>query len=358
VRYTQSIVWLCGLAGLLADGRGGAVAGASAAGPPATTSAPASTRPAATRPSRRPLGKDLARGWRQYQTAWGGRDLTSQLQADQQLVSSILASDPAEVATLRDLMAREYERLAAASPRDEFHCGRLASRLAVAWTKVPLGKDLSAIQFATNRKRTCEEVCRWAERCLGHFAAGVDETYRKRYKILLPGTVASMMSLIPSRLAMMDEPGRLRERLLRLRPRLEEILSGGQEGNFRFQEQSEKLYKALAPLAKVQGDKQAVRKLLLGFRDAYNRRDDKAFAALWPKGHPATRFLQNRPLSHKIEPSHWTIVRWDPVYSLVQGDVAIAYVVSQYRTRDGQVHPVKLQRFPFKRHKQEGWRLN
>jgi hypothetical protein len=335
------------------EGEPPAAATRQAATRPTTTSAPATTRPA-----RLPLGKDLERRWRWYKTTWAGTSIRNQSLSDQQLVNAILGADPAEVATLRDLMIQEYQRLAAPPQADNFPCGRMASRIALAWTKVPMGKDLSAIQFALNRKLTCDEVVGWAERALGHFAGGIEDKYWQRYRSFLPGTVASMMSLIPSRAPMLDEPGKLRDRLRQLRPQLEGLSAADEAGQAQFKQQLEKLYAALEPLDKLQADKQAVGKLLLAFRDAYNQRDDKAFEALWPKGHPATKFLQNRPLASKIEPSHWTIVRWEPVYTVAMGDFGAAYVISQYRSRDGTVHEAKLQRFPFKRHKQEGWKLN
>jgi hypothetical protein len=43
---------------------------------------------------------------------------------------------------------------------------------------------------------------------------------------------------------------------------------------------------------------------------------------------------------------------------VVQGDLAKAFVVSQYRTKDGKDEPVVLQGYGAKRHANEGWKLN
>jgi len=323
---------------------------AAAAGPTTTTA------PATTRPARHPLG-DLPERWRVYKLAWTGGNVERQLYTDRRLVSGILRGTASEVADLRGRMIREYDRLAGLAAVDEYRCGRLASLVAVAWTRVPTGKSVGPVQAARNTQLMCGEICRWAERAIRHFAAGIDEKRWKQHRAFLPGAVAGMMSLIPSRAVWIDHPGRLRDRLQRLRPRLEKALAAAGDDP-RHGPEIEKFYKAIEPYGRLEADKQAVRKLLVAFRTAYNARDDKRFIALWPAGHKATRSLAKQSLASRIPPDLWKIAVWEPLSIVVRGDAAGAYVVSQYRGKAGKLHPVRLQRFPAKRDKKEGWKLN
>ena len=323
---------------------------AAAAAGPTTTTAPA------TRPARHPLG-DLPERWRVYKLAWAGGNLERQLLTDRRLVSGLLRGDASEVGALRDLMIREYDRLTGLAAVEDYRCGRLASLVAVAWTAVPTGKSLGPVQAARNTQLMCGEVCRWAERAITHFAAGIDEKRWKQHQAFLPGAVAGMMSLIPSRAVWIDQPGRLRDGLQRLRPSLEKVLAAGGDGQ-QHGDLIEKFYKTIEPYGRLEADKQAVRKLLMAFRTAYNDRDDKTFIALWPAGHKATGSLKKRSLASKIPPDLWKIALWEPLYIVARGDLAGAYVVSQYRSKAGKLHPARLQRFPAKRGKKEGWKLN
>jgi len=328
-----------------------------AAARPTSTSAPASTRPT-TRPGPARISDNLQRKWRYYKLTWAGNSLQNQSLSDQQLVAAMLAGDPQDVAALRELMTAEYNAQAARPTPDDFHCGRLASRLAVAWTRVPQDKKLPAVQLAVNRKRMCDEVVRWAVRALEHFAGQIPDHHWKRYKVFLPGTAASMLSLIPSRAAWTDDPATVRARLIGLRGRLQELLLADEGGQRNFKDQFNAFYAAIDPLGRRQADKQAVCRLLASFRTAYNRRDDKAFTALWPDGHKATRSLKNRSLASRIPPPLWKIVRWDVLYVVFKGDRASAYVVSEYRAKDGTVQEAKLQGFPAKKDAKAGWKLN
>ena len=335
------------------------LASAAAGGTPARSSAPASTQPAGatTRPARPALG-DLPERWQGYKLAWAGRNTERQLLTDRRLVSGILQGQSGEVAALRDLIVAEYDRLAKLPTVDDYWCGRMASHIALAWTRVPTGKGLGPVKAARNTRLMCTEVCRWAERAITHLAADADKTRWRQHQAFLPGAIASMMSLIPSRAVWTDRPGRMRDNLQRLRPRLEELLTAAGNDAQRHREQIEKFHKTIEPYGRLEVDKQAVRKVVMAFQTAYNSRADKSFALLWPTGHPATRFLRSRSLASKIPPDLWRINHWEPVYIIVRGNLAGAYVISQYRSKAGKLHPMKLQRFPAKRDKKAGWKLN
>jgi hypothetical protein len=333
----------------------------SAAGADADAPVPVATRPAASRPASSQPGKggeELLRKWRWYRITWAGNSIDSQSKSDQQLVDAILKADPADIAVLREQMAPEYQRLAAAAKPDAFQCGRLASRIAVAWTRVPAGKDLSAVQAALNRRQSAEEVCHWGLQALQHLAGDIPDRYYTRYKSFVPGLAASMLSLIAGAATVIDKPGDLLDELVKIRPNIEKLAKADSDRQAQQEQLFQKLFAAIELFSKLQADKAAVLKLMTDFRQAYNGRDGKAFAALWPEGHPMTASLKAKPFAEKIDPSVWTIVRWDPVYVVVQGDLAMAFVVSQYRTKDSQEAPVKLQSFPAKRHANLGWKLN
>lgn len=315
-------------------------------------------KPAATtRPAPKPLG-DLPERWKAYKLAWAGGNVQRQLLTDRRLVGGILGGAPAEVAVLRGRMIGEYERLSKLPAVDDYRSGRLASQVALAWTRLPTGKALPPVRSARNTRRTCTESCRWAERAIAHFAAGIQDARWKAHEAFLPGAVAGMMSLIPSRALWIDRPGQMRDRLQSLRPRLEKLLTAAGDNQQQHSQQIETFYRAIEPYGRLEADKQAVGKLLAGFRTAYNQRDDKTFVALWPAGHQATRSLKNRTLASRIPPQLWKIDHWECVYVGVEKGMALAYVVSQYRSKGGKLHPPRLQRFPAKRHKKVGWKLN
>ena len=330
------------------------------AGPAPTATAPSATQPA-TRPATQPAAKlpaELDRAWRYYKTTWAGNSIQSQSGADQQLVNVILKAAPADAAALREQMAAEYERQAGLPQRDEFHCACLASRIALTWTRVDDRKELPPAQSAINQKDACEGLTLWGVRSLEHFAGQIDQKHKVRYKAFIPGTAVSMMSLLKSRVAWTADPGAPRDRLIQVRPKLEDLAGIDPASEDQSRQQLLDFYKAIAPLDVLGRDKQAIQALLLTFRTAYNARDDKTFAALWPEGHPAVKSLKTRSLARKIEETHWKIVRWEPVWIQVKGPLAKALVVSQYQTKDGMNHPVTLQAFPAKKTKEGVWKLN
>jgi len=320
---------------------------------PVPTTSPAATAPAADTPS-----KALLQHWRYYKTTWAGTSIRNQSLADQQLVKGIVAAPPAEAAALRALMIAEYRRLTGLAKPDAFHCGHLAARIALTWLRVDKSKKLSAAQVVLNEKGMCEGVVAWGLRALEHLAGDIPAKHLTRYKDHLPATARDMMRLMKSRLPWSDQLGAQRRKLLDLRTRLEKLAPADKLTEDRTMQQFDAFYQAILPMDKLDSDKQAIRRLVVAFRTAYNERDDKAFAALWPKDHPAVRPLKTRPLSRKIEETHWQIVRWVPVYVMFKGDGARAFVVSQYRTKDGMLHPVTLQGFPAKRAKDGQWKLN
>ncbi|MCD6304638.1 MAG: hypothetical protein J7M21_06720 [Planctomycetes bacterium] len=320
------------------------------------TAATAEQGEATSQPGR--LAGELLHKWRWYKAAWNaGGSLADQSRADAQLVTAILKGDYDQVVLLRRLMMAEYDRLARMPRPDDFQCGRMASRVALAWTRAPAGR-ISAVRFALGRKESCEEVCRWGLRALRHLAGDVQQKYWQRYKVFLPGTAASMLSLMASRGAVIDRPGDLRDELLKLRERLLKLTAADEKRQAKVQQEMEKLYRAMEGFGRLQADKQAVLKLLADFKTAYNERNEELFASLWPAGHPARRFLDTRRLAETIETSYWTIARWQVAYVIVRGDAAKAYVVAQYSTKGGLVHPAKLQAFPAKREEAGKWKLN
>jgi hypothetical protein len=341
-------------------------ADAAAAGPakkPATqpASKPA-TQPAVAEPTTQPvktkLGPVLTQRWRWYKTAWAGRDIASQSKADEQLVDGIGKADPAEVATLRDEMAAEYDRMAAGKKPDDFQLGRLAARLVVAWTRSPTGKEVSSPQMAINRALGCREICRWGTIALKHLGGKVSRDTLDKYRGFVPGTAASVMSLMIRSLPTIDNPGSVRDELLPLREPLRALAAAADTRQAETEKLIDQFYESLGPLDVYQADKDAIRKVIEAFPAAYNARDTKAFSALWPAGHKAVALLQSRSLEATIEPDFWTITRWQCAYIVIQKDQAEAYVISQYRSKDGKDQPVRLQGFPARKDAKEGWKLD
>jgi hypothetical protein len=287
--------------------------------------------------------------------AWAGGDLAAQSLTDRQLVNGILTGPFGDLAPLRGRMTAEYQELTAGEEADELRCGLLASRIALTWTRYPPKKTMSAVARARYERDMPEQFVRWALRAMGHFAGDLPARW-KQYKTFVPGTAASLASLIAARARFIEKPADAGAKLSGLRPGLVELLSVEPAAEAQLRAELDKAYAALAPLKKLQADKQAVGELLQGFRAAYNARDEKRFLALWPAGHPATRPLRSRSLARQIEPSHWTIVQWEPVGTVVKGDRATAYVVARYRSRDGKLGPEKLQGYPAQR-TQDGWKL-
>jgi len=353
--------WALGLSVSAALGAGPASTGPA---PPASTRpvAPRSIEPATSAPSTQPvkakLGPVLAQRWRWYRTVWAGRDIASQAKADQQLVAAILKADPAEVATLRDEMAGEYARLAAVKKPDDFQLARLAARLVVAWTRSPRGKGVSSPQKAVNRELGCREICRWGTIALTHLGGGISPATLKKYRGFVPGTAASVISLMTMAIPTINNPGKLREQLLPLREPLRALAAASTARQADVEKAVDRFYQLLAPLDVVQQDKDAIRKVVEAFPAAYNSRDVKAFTALWPAGHPAVAPLKNHSLAETIEPDFWTIICWRCVYIVVEKDRASAYIVSQYRSKDGKDQPVRLQGFPARKNPKYGWKLD
>ena len=319
------------------------------------------TKPAAAEPTTQPvkakLGPVLTQRWRWYKTVWAGRDIASQSKADEQLVDGILKAAPAEVATLRDEMAAEYERMAAGKKPDDFQLGRLAARLVVAWTRSPTGKEVSSPQMAINRALGCGEICRWGTIALKHLGGNVSRDTLDRYRGFVPGTAASVMSLMIRSLPTIDKPGDVRDELLPLREPLRALAAAADTRQAETEKLIDQFYESLGPQDVYQADKDAIRKVIEAFPAAYNARDTKAFSALWPAGHKAVSALATRSLEATIEADFWTITRWQCAYIVVQKDQAEAYVVSQYRSKDGKDQPVKLQGFPARKDAKEGWKL-
>jgi hypothetical protein len=322
----------------------------------------AATQPADDEPTTQPvkakLGPVLTQRWRWYNTVWAGRDIASQSKADAALVDAILKADPAEVATLRDDMAAEYDRMAAGKKPDDFQLGRLAARLVVAWTRSPTGKEVSSPQMAVNRERGCREICCWGTIALKRLGGKVTPDTLNKYRGFVPGSAASVMSLMIKALPAIDKPGDVRDELLPLREPLRALAAAADTRKAETEKLIDQFYDALAPLDVCQADKDAIRKIIKAFPAAYNARDTKAFAALWPEGHQAVALLQTRSLEETIEPDFWTIARWQCVYIVVQKDQAEAYVISRYRSKEGKDQPVKLQGFPARKDPKEGWKLD
>jgi hypothetical protein len=328
---------------------------AAAAAAPATQ--PAAGEPT-TQPAKAKLGPVLTQRWRWYKTVWAGRDIASQSNADAALVEAILKADPAEVASLRDEMAAEYDRMAAGNKPDDFQLGRLAARLVVAWTRSPTGKEVSSAQMAVNRALGCQEICRWGTIALRRLGGNVTRDTLDKYRGFVPGTAASVMSLMIRALPVIDKPGDARDELLPLREPLRALAAVADTRRAETEKIIDQFYEVLGPLDVYQADKDAIRKVVEAFPDAYNARDEKAFAALWPAGHRAVAILHTRPFAATIEPDFWTITQWQCVYIIVQKDQAEAFVISRYRSKDGKDQPVKLQGFPARKDPKEGWKLD
>ena len=330
----------------------------------AANAAPAdpAQKPAAGEPTTQPvkakLGPALAQRWRVYKTAWAGQNVASQSSADQQLVDAIMKADPAEVATLRDEMAAEHDRMAAEKKPDDFQLGRLAARLVVAWTRSPAGKEISSPQMAVNRAQSCQEICRWGTVALKHLGGNVSKETLEKYRGFVSGTAASVMSLMDKALPAIDKPGDARDELLPLHKPLRALAATADTRKAATEKIIDQFYGSLEPLGALQADKDAIRKLIETFPTAYNARDTGAFAALWPPGHKSVGILQTIPLEKTIEPGFWTIVRWQCVDILVKKDQAMACVISQYRTKNGKDQPVRLQGFQARKDPNGGWKLD
>ncbi len=327
---------------------------------PATTTAtqPTATTMPTTQPVKAKLGAVLKQRWKWYRTMWAGGNIASQSRADQQLVDAILKADPAEVATLRDEMTAEYERLGAVEKPDDFQQARVAARLVLAWTRSPTGKDISSPQKAVNRELACREMCRWGTAALKHLGGDVSAQTLAKYRGFVPGTAASVISLMTKALPTINNPGEVRERLLPLREPIRALAAASDARQAEVEQAVDAFYELLAPLDVLQRDKDAVRKAIEAFPVAYNSRDSKAFAALWPAGHRSVALLKDHPLEKTITPDSWKIIHWRCVYIVVRKDRAYAYVVSQYRTKADKNQPVKLQGFLARKAPKVGWKLD
>jgi len=336
---------------------GGEVAGGDNDRPESRPAPPPTTMPT-TQPAKAKLGLVLAQRWRWYKAVWAGRDIGSQSRADQQLVDAILKANPAEVATLRDEMAAEYSRLAAVKKPDNFQQARLAARLVLAWTRSPTGKGISSPQKAINRELGCRQICRWGTIALKHLGGKVSAQTLAKYRGFVPGTAASVISLMTMAIPAVNNPDEIREQLLPLREPLRALAAASDARQAEVEKTIDKFYELLAPLDVIQRDKDAIRKVIEAFPVAYNSRDTKAFAALWPTGHRSVAPLKTHSLAQTVEPGFWTITHWQCAYIVVKKDQASVYIVSQYRTKDGKDQPVRLQGFPARKDPRQGWKLD
>jgi len=270
-----------------------------------------------------------------------------------QLVSAILNDRYLDVLALRELMLAEYKRLAGMKRRDDFHCGRMASRIATAWTRLPprAGKvtPTQMAAWAAKAKEASGETVRWAVRALEHFAGRISAAHRKRYQGFIPGTAESMMSLIASRGRFLDQPDAVGRKVLKLRPKLLALAGADPDNAARRKRRLAELYQAVASLRELQRDKQALRQLMERFGKAYNERDEKAMLAICAPGHVATQPLASKSLEAMIPPARWKIERWEPVRISVWGDRATVEMVATYRSRDGKVGPLQYESFRARR---------
>lgn len=323
---------------------------------PAASAPPDEKPPAASAPASPKLNKELERKWRWYKVTWAGTDVAKQLDADRQVVNVLLQGELADVAALREAMIAEYRRLAAEAEADDFPCGRLAARIAVAWMRLPV--KLPPVEMAPAKKAMCEQVVEWATVSLEHLTGTIPDDRLQQYKIFILSTVTSMASVLPSRAVLIDAPGDVARRLAKIQPRLAVLAALDADREAKLKAQFDALHKAAEPFGRLQADKQAVRSLLETFQTAYNARDDKTFVALWPQGHPATASLKTKTLQQRIPPQQWKIDRWQLTYTIVQGDLAQTYIRAQYRSKDGKLGPIVLQPYLAKRDPNLGWRLN
>jgi len=331
----------------------------SAAGPPTSGPAPAEPRPA---PSTTALAKVRIsatgrRVWYSYRTAWAGRNMATQGRADRQLVAAVLKGPFDDLAPLRALMAAAYRLQTRATRPDQLRCGMLASRIALTWTRrLPKDTPLKMVEIVLYERDMAEQFCLWAARALQHLAGQIPAAVKSRYGGFVPGAAVSMLSLVPRWAVAIDRPGDLGKRLLELRPQLTALAEFASDRKAGLLTEIDEHYKALGPLAKLQADKQQIRKLIAGFRQAYNDRSDKAMAALWPAGHPMTRPSTTQPMAGRIPPTHWTIHTFEPIGTYLKGGAALIRVAARYRSKAGKLGPPVYQKYNAKRTK-VGWRL-
>jgi len=347
---------------ILAAGVVAVAAWAPAAAEPTTQPATQPTTQPAARPTTQPvrakLGPVLKQRWKWYKAAWASSDIVNQSNSDAALVDAILRADPAEVAMLRDEMAGEYKRLASSPKPDEFQQGRLAARLVVAWRRVPNGKEASSAQKALNQAVCCRQMARWSTAALKHLASGLGDEVTGKYRSFVPGTAASVMSLLRNALPFLDNPADLRDELVGLRDALGKLAVHSQAKAAETRKAYKDFYDDLAAHAAQQPAKTAVGDVIRRFPKAYNARDTKAFASLWPAGHSGVANLKDAELADVIPADLWKITHWRCAYVLVRKNRAAAYVVTQYQTKDGKNGEFKLQLFPAAKDENEGWKLD
>jgi len=326
--------------------------------PKAPQAKPAPAPEPTTQPARAKLGELLAQRWRWYKTAWAGNDMVAQSNSDNALVDTILKAKPEEVATLRDEMEAEYKRLASLAKPDDFQLGRLAARIVVAWTRYPTGQDVSSPQLGVYRALSCRQIAHWGAIALKHLGGDIPKQTLSKYGSFIPGTAASVMSLMQRALPIIDSPAEVRKQVGPVADKLRGLSEYSDAKTAHPLKTMDLFFDALTLAADQQADKDAVAKLVAAFPKAYNARDTKAFAALWPAGHAKVANIRDQQLADVIPADLWTITHWQCAYIVVQKDLAEAYVVTQYTAKEGTAGGFNLQGFPARKDPKEGWKLN
>jgi hypothetical protein len=310
--------------------------------------------------------EDLAVGRRAWEEARDRRDADALGEAERALYILATRADAAAIAALRDTLARQYDRDAAAAGADAFRQGAASYALVLVSLQDcllrsrvdrPARFDEESTRAFLGRVAASREarqsVVRWAFRTFQHAAAAPQAPAERAF--LLNRAIALLLT-VPDYAA--DAAGldaRLKEFQGLKRP-LAALCPETDTRKGRYEIGLDDFEKTLARLADQAADGQAVRALVGRHRDAYNRKDAAAFRALFLPDARAVLVLAAKPMEDTIGFTEWEFETEDPYTVWVAGDTASIEVLTRYRDRDGRLHGYQVSGLRARR-TPDGWRL-
>ncbi len=158
-----------------------------------------------------------------------------------------------------------------------------------------------------------------------------------------------------------DEPAAILQRFEKIAPKLAEHADADPAKKKVRRRELKTFGDGLALLAGRARDKRAVAEVLEKYRQAYNRKDDDAFAKVCSaldryRKRPASRPADVKTLADVIAPAQWTIVMLRAYAIHVDEDTARIESFVQHRDKAGKLGPIRQKTLTADK-AAAGWRL-
>jgi len=327
----------------------------------ATPPMPPRPGPPESRPATLPaLKAALAEKWLACKAMWRAGEWAKLEAAESELYNRSLADAGRwQIRSLAAEMARTYHADRRGDPDDYRSC-RLAYLIFVTMARSlprrerlpprrPTGAAMKAFLAEWRADRADRaEAGLWAFRVVETACGNIADperkadAFRRAYAVMTPATFFCM--------PFVSDPRPLAARFEKIRPKLAEFADGDPGASGRRRRQLKGMADGLSLLVRRAADKRAVLAALEGYRKAYNRKDDAAFArvcsALDVADDPTrTRPAVRKPLESVIPAARWSILLIEPYAAHVDGDDARIELFIRYADRSGKAGPIRQDTF-------------